>query len=387
MKQKHICVVTGSRAEYGLMKLIIRGIQESNDLKLSLVVTGMHLLKKYGNTIDIIRKDGIPITKAIPIYEEDIKKKDNLGRTLGTAITEITGALDEINPDLLLVLGDRYEPLAAVLAASTLNIPIAHIHGGDNVHKGQIDEQIRHAITKFAHIHFPVSEKSSERIKLLGEEEWRIHMVGSPGIDMIFQEVLFTKEEVCRNLKLNKNEKIILCIQHPYTFESEKAGEQMHFILKILEEINYQTIIIYPNNDPGSDQIINAINLYNRSPKFKIYKNLERKTYLSLLKHIDLLIGNSSSGIIESPIFKLPVINLGDRNKGRETGENVINVVIEPTEIKKAIKIALSDDFKETCQNVKNPYGEGKATEKIIQILSNLVINKNLLIKRLTYRI
>ncbi len=387
MVKKHICVVTGTRAEYGLLKLTIEKIHNSEKLRLSLIVTGMHLLEKYGKTIDIIKQDKIPIARIIPMYEENENYKKSLGIALGKAVIEFTKVLNELNPDILLVLGDRYEPLAAVLAASTLSIPIAHIHGGDNVLQGQIDEQIRHAITKFAHIHFPVSEKSYERIKLLGEEEWRIHMVGSPGIDILHQEDLFTKEELCTKLCLNKNEKIILCIQHPYAFESEKAGKQMHSILKILKDINYQVIIIYPNNDPGSDLIINAINSYSDVPKFKIYKNLERKTYISLLKHIDLLIGNSSSGIIESPIFKLPVINLGDRNKGRETGDNVINVDIESSEIKKAIEIALSEDFKKSCQNVKNPYGEGKAAEKIIQILNNLTIYKKLLIKKLAYTI
>lgn len=387
MYEKHICVVTGTRAEYGLLKLIIQKIDESKALKLSLLVTGMHLLKKYGETIKIIKKDGIPIAKIIPMYEKGKNKVDDLGKALGNAVINFTKALSELNPDILLVLGDRYEPLSAVLAASTLNIPIAHIHGGDRAFLGQVDEQIRHAITKFANIHFPVSPKSAERIKLLGEEDWRIYMVGSPGIDMIYKEKLFNKKEVCKELGLEAKEKIVLCVLHPYTFEWKESGNQMALLLKILKEFNLQTIILYPNNDPGSDLIIKEIKTYEGFPIFKVFKNLDRKIYLSLLKNIDLLIGNSSGGIIESPIFHLPVVNIGDRNRGRETGENVINVPYEYSEIVNAINKGLSENFKHFCKNVKNPYGDGKTAERIVKTLEDLQIDKKLLIKRLTYNI
>lgn len=384
MDKKNICVVTGTRAEYGLLKIVIQKIEESEVLKLSLIVTGMHLLKKFGGTINVIKKDGFPISKIVPMYEE---KEKNLGKALGNGVINLTHALKEIKPDILLILGDRYEPLAAALAASTLNIPIAHIHGGDNVHKGQVDEQIRHAITKFANLHFPVSPKSYERIKLLGEEEWRIHLVGSPGLDMIFNETLLNKEEICNEFNLEINQKIVLCVYHPYIIEKEKAGEQMGLILKILKDMNLQTIIIYPNNDPGCDLIIKEIESMKNTQKFLIFKNLERKLYLSLLKHSDLLIGNSSSGIIESPVFNLPVINLGNRNRGRETGENVINVFFDHTKITEAVNKALSNDFKNFCKTVKNPYGKGKASEKIVKILEEIEINKKLLIKKLNYKV
>ena len=387
MNKKHICVVTGTRAEYGLLKLTIQKIHESNKLNLYLIVTGMHLQKIYGNTIDVIRKDEIPITKTIYMYEEEESNQSSLGKALGKAIIEFTQVLSDLKPDLLLVLGDRYEPLAAVLSASTLSIPIAHIHGGDNVIQGQIDEQIRHALTKFSHIHFPGTVKSAERIKLLGEEEWRIHVVGSPGIDTIYQEKLLNKKEIYNKMDLNLDDKLIICLQHPYIFEADKAGKQMETILKILKEFNHQTIIIYPNNDLGSSLIIKIIESYRNTPKFKIYKNLDRVLYLSLLKNANLLIGNSSSGIIESPIFKLPVINLGDRNKGRETGANVIHANFEASEVLSALRKGLSKEFKDFCQKVKNPYGDGKAAEKIVTILEELKIDKKLLIKKLTYKV
>lgn len=387
MSEKHICVITGTRAEYGILKLIIQKIQASKKLKLSLLVTGMHLLKKYGHTIDIIKKDNIPIIKVIPMYENDGSRKDSLGLSLGNAIINFTIAFNELQPDILLVLGDRYEPLAAVLAATTLSIPIAHIHGGDNVVNGQVDEQIRHSITKFAHIHFPATKKSFERIKLMGEEEWRIFKVGSPTVDIIYQEQLLNKEEICQKLSLNPLEKIVLCIQHSYIIEPTLAGEQMKLTLKVLKDLNLQTVIIYPNNDPGSNLIIDEIESNKGVPNFKIFKNLDRNLYFSLLKNVDLFIGNSSSGLIESPIFKIPVVNIGNRNKGRESAENIVNVPYIYSEIKKGIEICFSKEFKKICQNIKNPYGEGKASERIVKILEELHITKDLLIKNLTFSI
>ena len=387
MKKKNICVVTGARSEYGIFRLLLKKIMESKSLELTLLVTGMHLLKKYGNTINFIKEDNIPIAEIVPMYNENDFSEVDLGKAVGRAVINFTEALNRIKPDLLLILGDRYEPMAAVLAASTLSIPIAHIHGGDNVFQGQIDEQIRHAITKFAHIHFPATPKSYERIKLLGEEEWRIHVVGSPSIDMIYEEKLLNKVELCQKFGLNPSEKIILCVQHPYIFESNQAGEQMKLTLQILKELNLQTVISYPNNDPGGELIINEIESNMDVPNFKIFKNLNRKDYLSFLKNVDLLIGNSSSGFIESPIFQLPVVNIGDRNKGRESAENVIDVPHDYDKIKSAINKALSNEFKAFCQKVKNPYGDGQASNKIVKILEELRIEKRLLIKRLTYNV
>lgn len=387
MPKKHICVVTGARSDYAYLKLIIEKIDTSDKLELSLLVTGMHLLKKYGNTINIIKKDGIPIRKIIPMYDEIEFNKENLGIAVAKAIKNFTVAFNELNPDLLLVLGDRYEPLAAVIAASTLNIPIAHIHGGDHVPDGQVDEQIRHAITKFAHIHFPATPKSKERIKRLGEEEWRIVLVGSPTIDQIIQEHFQSKENIYEKFDLDISEKIILCVQHPYIFEAELSGERMKIILKVLKDLDLQTIIIYPNNDPGSELIIKEIESNRNVQKFRIYKNLERNDYLSLLKTVDLLIGNSSGGLIESPIFKLPVVNIGDRNRGRESGINVIDIPPEYSKIKDGVIKGLSDKFKSICGNVKNPYGEGNASELIVKKLEELQIDEKLLKKKLTYKV
>lgn len=385
MAEKQICIMTGTRAEYGYLKIIIEKIINSKKLSLSLIVTGMHLLKEYGHTIDLIQKDNIPITKIIPMYDENDSSNSALGKAVGSSIIKFTESLIELKPDVLLVLGDRYEPLVAAIAASTLKIPIAHIHGGDV--SGTIDESLRYAITKLSHIHFPASSKSAKRIELMGEEKWRIHMVGSTTIDNILHEKLLNKQEICKEFELNESEKIALCVQHPNVYESEIAGEQMKITLQVLRDLNLQVIIIYPNNDIGSELIIEEIKKYKAHPKFKIFKNIQRKIYLSLLKNVDFLIGNSSSGLIESPIFKLPVVNIGDRNKGRETADNVIDVIHDYDEIKNAIKKALSKDFRDLCKIVKNPYGDGKASERIVRILEDLKIEKKLLIKKLTYKV
>ncbi|MHA1344307.1 MAG: UDP-N-acetylglucosamine 2-epimerase [Promethearchaeota archaeon] len=385
--KKKICVVTGIRAEYGPLKLLIEKIRSSKKLELSLFVTGMHLLKKYGNTVDIIKKDGIPITKIIEMYDENDSDDVSLGKAIGKAIINFTEALNELKPDLLLVAGDRFESLSAVIVASILSIPIAHIQGGDTSIGGQIDEQIRHSITKFAHIHFPATQKSYKRIKLMGEEEWRIHNVGAIALDMIYQEKLLDKKEICEKLKITPAEKMILCVQHPYSNEPEMAGKHMKLTLKVLKDLNLLTIIIYPNNDPGSLLIIEEIERNRNNSNFKIFKNLDRIDFLSLLKNVDLLIGNSSTGIIESPIFKLPVVNIGNRNIGRESGDNVIDVPHEYDKIKEAVVKGLSDDFKKICKKVKNPYGNGTASDQIVKILEDLEINKKLLVKKLTYEI
>ena len=385
--KKKVCIVTGSRAEYGILKILIQKVIESEKLELIFLVTGMHLLNKYGNSIEIIKRDGFSITKIIPMYDESDISEITLGKAVGKAIINFTKTLDEIKPDILIVFGDRYEPLAAVIAASTLFIPIGHIHGGDNVFEGQIDKNIRHTITKFSHIHFPATLKSYKRIKMLGEEEWRIHMVGSPSIDMIINQDLLNKEKICRKLGLNNSEKIIVCVQHPYLPEREQAGYHMKLTLKILKDLNLQSIIIYPNNDPGSHLIIEEIESNREIPYFKIFKNLERSVYLSLLKNADVMIGNSSSGIIETPIFNLPVVNIGNRNYGRESAENVINAPHDYDKIRDAIIKALSPEFKSFCQNVKNPYGDGKSSERIIKILEDIELNKKFLTKKLDYKI
>ena len=324
---KKIAVVTGSRAEYGNIHILLKKIQKSKNLDLLLYVTGMHLLEKYGKTIELIKKDNIRIHKIIQMYpQEEIHSLETLGNAIGKAIQGFTNAFYDDKPNLLLVPGDRFEVFSAVIAAASLDIPIAHIQGGDSAKSSQVDEKIRHSISKFAHLHFPACKSSAERLKKMGEEEWRIHNVGGVSLDQIYEMQLMDKEEIFKKYGLNINETTVLCVYHPYIPEAEEAGNQMEEILNALKQLNLQSIIIYPNNDLGSDEIIHVIERNRKFKKFKIYKNIPRFDYLSLLKNIDLFIGNSSSGIVETPTFKLPFLNIGPRNKGRETGTNSINI-------------------------------------------------------------
>lgn len=380
---KKICVITGTRAEYGIMKVLINKIILSKKLELMLYVTGAHLLHKYGHTIDLIKKDKLEITRKVPMYKEENTNAFDLGKSIGTAISNFSVCFSLDKPDLVLVLGDRFETFCAVIAATSLRIPIAHIHGGDHNFEGQVDEMIRHCISKFAHIHFPASEKSSKRLIYMGEDPKRIHVVGSPGIDMMLNYHFFSKEQTFEIIGLDQNKKTIVFIYHPYIPEHNKMGERIRVLFKTLLNFpNIQIVVIYPNNDLGSNDIIKEIETLEaeRNPKFKIIKNLERILYLSLLKHSDAMVGNSSSGIIDSPTFYLPVVNIGKRNLGRESAENVLNASYK--DLDGVLWRALSNDFKQKCLFVKSPYGDGKASERIVTILERLTFDEELLKKR-----
>lgn len=383
---RKIAVVTGTRAEYGILKPLLIKIKESKNLELNLIVTGLHLLEKYGLTIKEIEEDGFEITNIIEMYDKCEGGVTYHGKALAKGIAGFTSSLSEIKPDILVVFGDRLEPLAATLAAATLRIPIAHIHGGDKTDSGHIDESIRHSITRFAHIHFTATEEHTQRLINMGEEVWRIFKVGALNLDSIINQKPTLKENLARKLGMNSDDKIIVCVFHPVHLQKELAGTQMHEIMEAIKEIEIQTVIIYPNNDPGGQNIIEEIEKCKNVPFIRIFPNLSHQEYISLLKYADILIGNSSSGIIEAPSLKLPVINIGSRNVGREHVDNVIFVDAEEEKIVDAIKKALYDgDFKEKVKQCINPYGDGKASERIIKVLSEIKIDKRLLQKQITY--
>jgi len=381
---RNICVLTGTRAEYGLLKPIMQAIKEYPALELTVIATGMHLSEEFGHSVDEIAKDGFEITKKVEINPDD-DTEFSMATAIGTGIVGISRALKEINPDILLVLGDRMEVLAGVISAAYMNIPIAHIHGGD-VTKAGLDESARHAITKFAHIHFPATEKSAERILKLGEDEWRIFPVGAPCLDTILNTKFLSKEELEKTFELDLTKPFILLIQHSVTTEPEKAEQQITETLEAIKELKYQTIIIYPNSDAGGRKIISKIKEYENIPFIKTYKNLSHMKYLSLLKFASVMVGNSSSGIIETPSFGIPAVNIGTRQDGRERACNVIDVDYKQKELEEAIKSAIEDkEVIENAKKCKNPYGNGKTGGKIAENLAKIDINKELLQKRLTY--
>jgi len=382
---KKIAVVTGTRAEYGILHPVLRAIEAHKNLHLLLVVTGMHLSHEFGYTITEIEKDGFQISARVDMVPSDDTLKA-MAESVGMGIIGLAKTWEQLKPDTILVLGDRVEPLAAAISGAYMNIPIAHIHGGDRS-QGGLDEYARHAITKFAHIHFPTTQASAERILKLGEDEWRIHLVGSPALDVILNEPLISQENIIRKFNIDSSKPLILVIQHPVTTESDKAAEQMTETLEAVTSLDHPIIALYPNADAGSRRIIKTLQDYaKKHTTIKTIKNLPRREYLSLMKIANVLVGNSSSGMIDASSFDLPVVNIGRRQEGRERGNNVIDVNHNQGEIRTAINKALADkEFQAEIARGNNPYGDGKAGNRIADILSKISNRQSLLQKKLTY--
>ncbi|MGD9079178.1 MAG: UDP-N-acetylglucosamine 2-epimerase [Desulfobacterales bacterium] len=378
---RKIAVVTGTRAEFGLSRTIFEAIQQHPRLSLDVIVTGMHLMEEYGRSADLIERDGFTIA-----YNTQVVQKGDTGYdmsvALGENIIEIAVALQKIQPDIFLTLTDLGHTLAGAIAAAHMNIPVAHVHGGDV--SGSIDESIRHATTKFAHIHFPASPTSAERIRKMGEESWRIFMVGAPGVDEIRKSELVDKKVLFERYGLAPDEEFLLTVQHPVTTE-QNVRAQIRETISALKAIGMKCIIIYPNADAGGRAIITEYETHKTNNKFRMYKTVPRIDYLSLLKYTRCLIGNSSSGIIEAPYFKTPVVNIGNRQRNRERASNVINVSHKRDNIVSAVEKALSAEFKASLIDIQSPYGEGYAGERIASVLAEIKINEKLLNKILDY--
>ncbi len=382
---KKIAVVTGTRAEYGILQPVMRAIEAQKGLELLLVVTGMHLSNEFGYTVNEIEKDGFKISSRVDMMPGS-DTLEAMAESVGTGIIGMAKTWQQLKPDIILVLGDRVEPLAAAISGAYMNIVVAHIHGGDSS-KGGLDEYARHAITKFAHIHFPATKKSAERIIKMGEDEWRVHVVGSPALDAIINEPLLPREEIIEKFAIDVSKPLILLVQHPVTTEADKAGEQMTETMEAVLELGYPVILLYPNADAGGRTIIQVIKDYeSRYDLIKTFKSLPRREYLSLLKITSVLVGNSSSGMIDAPSFGVPVVNIGTRQEGRERGDNVIDVGYDRHKITMAVRKALDDKiFLNTVKKCHNPYGDGKASPRIAKILSDVEKTSGLFQKKITY--
>ncbi|UFT98886.1 UDP-N-acetylglucosamine 2-epimerase [Radiobacillus kanasensis] len=383
--RKKICVVTGTRADYGIYLPVLKEIGASDNLDLELLVTGMHLSPTYGSTYKEIEKDGFKIMAKVDNLIQGATG-GNMARSIALAIMGMTQAFEQSTPDIILVLGDRGEMLAAAIAASHLNIPICHLHGGEV--SGSIDESVRHSITKLSHIHFASTQKSAERIHKLGEDAWRIHEVGAPRIDTILKTKLPDINNVFHQYQINFNsdEGYILFVFHPVSTEFNNIESQIHTCIEVLKESNKNVIIILPNSDAGTDKIIEQYNnSFRENDKFTIVTNFSPLEYLTVLKNSLALVGNSSSGIIEAASFHIPVVNIGDRQNGREKPQNVIDVSLNKSDIKSGMEKALSSEFREELLEVSNIYGNGTASEKIVQVLLETSYSDRLIKKVITY--
>lgn len=369
---KKICVVTGSRADYGLLYWVMKEIKENSDMELIPVVTGAHLSKKSGYTVREILNDGFEILIKIKMLDEDTSPY-GIAKSIGLGVNKFADFFNENKVDFLLLLGDRFEMLSAASAALPYNIPIGHIGGGE-ISEGVIDDSIRHCLTKLSHLHFPITEECANRIRQMGEEPWRIKVVGSPRLDFVNNIQYKSKDELKEKFNIKFEGKVALVIYHPVTLEFKNTETQIDNLLKAIEIINIETVMLYPNIDTYSDVIIAKIEQFAKNnPNVKLFKNFERDDYLSILNAVDIIVGNSSSGIVEGPSFGLPVVNIGNRQKGRDHVGNVINVGYSWKNIVEAIKKGLYDEkFIKSLKNLKNPFGDGKASRRIVDFLCNI---------------
>lgn len=380
---RKIAVVTGTRAEYGYLKPLMDTINKDTNLELIPIITGMHLLPDFGKTYKIVENDFLKSVKISMDLNGDSLK--DMANYLSSGINNFAEFFSKNPPDIVVVLGDRSESLAAALAAMYLNIPITHINGGD-VSGGTIDESIRHTITKIAHIHLVHTKENADRIKKMGEEKKRIFVVGALALDTILNRDLLPRDEIFKKYDLNPNKTTFLVVQHPITTLKDKGYSQMNELFLALEELKPQTVMLYPNCDSGSKELIKLIEKYENEDYLHVFKSLPHEDYLSLMKSADLMIGNSSSGIIEAPSFKIPVINIGDRQHGRSRTENIIDVNPDKNKILDTIDFALNNkDFLKKISRCKNKFGNGKASQKIVKILKELKIDYKLIRKQITY--
>jgi len=385
MTERNICVVTGTRAEYGLLSSPMETIREHNELTLSVIATGMHLSPQYGNTYKEIEKGGFEIDHKVDMLI-DADTGLSMAKSTGIGMMGMAEAFRTIEPDIVLILGDRDEPLAAAIAAAHMNIPVAHIHGGDVMIGAIIDDSIRYALTKFSHIHFPASEESAERILNLGEEEWRVRISGAPGLDAILQGDYVPGTEMRDELGVEKDENLVLCVQHPVTTQPEEAGEQMEMTLDALRDTDARPVLIYPNSDAGGKEMIQVLEDHPIQDNLISFRNLPREKYLGLMDAADVMVGNSSSGIIEATSFDLPVVDIGPREERRQRAENVVSVPHETKAVREAVEDGLYDeDFRETARVSENPYDYGGAGERIAEFLAEVSIDESLLRKNITY--
>lgn len=373
MKRK-ICVVTGTRAEYGLLYWLIKEIEDDSDLELQLIVTGAHLSPEFGLTYEVIEKD-FKIDKKIEML---LSSDTSIGisKSMGLAQISFAEAYDELKPDILLVLGDRYEMFSAVSSAMVSRIPIAHLHGGETT-EGAFDESIRHSITKMSHLHFTATEEYKSRVIQLGENPDRVYNVGGLGIDNIKKLQLLSKEEFEKSIDFKLNKRNLIVTFHPVTLEESTASEQFQILLDALDKLQDTNIIFTKANSDTDGRVINSmIDKYvsQNSNKSIGFTSLGQLRYLSALQYVDAMVGNSSSGLIEAPSFQIGTINIGDRQKGRIMAKSVISCDSNISSINNAFTELYLSEFKNGLSDIVNPYGEGGASMKIKDVLKKIVL-------------
>ncbi len=379
---KKIMFVTGSRGEWGYIRPILRLIVKRPDVEYRLVVTNMHLLPAYGNSYKEIESDGFTIHYKIHMSIDGYSHFTQ-AKSLGIFLTALPDIIEGEKPDWVVLAGDRGEQLMGAIAAGYTYTPVAHIQAGEL--SGNIDNMARHAIGKFVHMHLASNEDARNRLLKLGEEPFRVYNVGAPQLDELVSAEFSTLEEVEKRLCVELTGGFILAVLHPVTEEYSKAKRQAEVLVKSLNRFDIPKIMILPNNDAGTYEIKYAIDNYKQG-KYYIYANLKREDYLALLKYCRCIVGNSSSGLLEAPVFRTAAVNIGRRQDHRYRGNNVIDVNFSEGEIIDAVKKAMSKEFREyLLKNVDYPYGDGHSSEKVLKLLMETKSDERLLVKQLTY--
>jgi len=380
--RRRIGVVTVSRSDYGHLRPVLDGIRRASDLELVLFVAGMHLAPEFGSTVGEIEADGVPIAERVPMLEPG-DSPEAIAASTGRGVEGFARAFGRQRPDLVVVLGDRFEMLAAAVAALPFALPVAHIHGGE-ASEGAMDNQIRHAITKLAHLHFASAELHAHRIAHMGEEVWRVHAVGAPGLDRIATTAPLSRDALARELDLPLDGPWLLVTFHPATLEYRETASHVEELLAALEKTDGTLVVTYPNADTSGRLIIERLEEFAaRHPRrCRLVRSLGERLYLSLLRHADVMIGNSSSGLIEAPSFGLPVVNVGARQRGRLRGGNVIDVEPVREDILRGIEAAQAPPFRARARTAGNPYGDGRAAPRIVEVLQTVSLDARLVQKR-----
>jgi UDP-hydrolysing UDP-N-acetyl-D-glucosamine 2-epimerase len=378
--KRKIAVITTSRADYSHLYWPLRDLSVHPQVDVRLIVLGSHLSPEFGHTVREIEKDGFPIAAKL----ECLLSSDSdvgMAKTIGLAMLSLADCLGQMRPDILLLIADRYEMLAPASVALALRIPIAHIEGGE-ISEGAIDDAVRNALTKISHIHFTSTCEARRRIIAMDEEEWRVHRAGAPSLDHLRRTTLHNREELESLLKIKLERPSILVAYHPVTIARDTVHEAAP-LFEALASLPEQILFCYPNADAGSRDLIARARSFAASRKNShVFVNLDALTYWSLLWQVDVFLGNSSSGIMETPSLALPTVNVGLRQQGRERAQNVIDAAPDTHAILDALRTAKSELFRESLHGMTNPYGDGFASERIVQVLTTVPLSQHLLMKR-----
>jgi UDP-N-acetylglucosamine 2-epimerase (non-hydrolysing)/GDP/UDP-N,N'-diacetylbacillosamine 2-epimerase (hydrolysing) len=378
--KRTIAVVTSSRADYGHLYWPLHDLSQNDSVDLRIIALGPHLSPEFGHTFREIEKDGFTIDARV----ECLLSSDSdvgMAKTIGVAVLGLADLFGRMRPDLLLLIADRYEMLAPASVALALRIPIAHIEGGE-ISEGAIDDAVRNALTKMSHVHFTSTYAARQRVIEMGEEEWRVHRAGAPSLDHLRRQTLLTREALATKLALDLSSPPIVVAYHPVTLARD-TNQEADSLFAALGNVSDQIIFCYPNADAGSRALIERTKAFlSTRGGGQIFTNLDAITYWSLLRQAVMLVGNSSSGIMETASFALPTVNIGIRQQGRERAANVLDAAPEKSAILNAIATARSPEFRQSLVSLGNPYGEGRASEKIVEVLTTVPLTQELLMKR-----